>query len=123
MKIRYELYQIQPDSDCPFLFMGLDWLKRKRCQAEPIWYDRVDADVFETRVKVCDLRGYVLEALWQNYNPPVFASRIGRPLRSMSVSDVVLLEIGGEVSAWYCDSVGFRRLYGLGWEDVWKTAE
>lgn len=118
MKYKYELWQIQPESDCPFLFMGMDGLKKMGYSPEPIWYDRADTGVFETNANVTNQREYALECIYANYNPPHRPSAIRAMLRSMSVSDVIILETDGVVSAWYCDSVGFRRIEGFGWEKM-----
>lgn len=118
MKINYELWQIQPESDCPFVFMGLEWLRKMRYEPVPVWYERVDARVFETNARVINPLEYALECLYARYNPPYRKSAIGMPLRSMSVSDVVIVEYGGIVSVWYCDSVGLKRIAGLGWDEA-----
>lgn len=123
MTIKYRLYQIQPESECPFLFMSMKWLQDKGYDAEYIWYDLADTGTMAEKLAVKWSIQFILETLYSDYNPPRRGSNVNRPLRSMSVSDVVLLWIDGRVSAWYCDSVGFLRLNGLGWESVWDVAE
>ena len=118
MKINYELWQIQPETDCPFVYMGLEWLRKMGYEPVPVWYERVDASVFETNALVPEPLTYALESIYSHYNPPVRPSEIGMPLRSMSVSDVVAIHHGGVVSVWYCDPVGFKRIAGLGWDEA-----
>lgn len=117
-EINYELWQIQPESDCPFVFMGLEWLRKMGYEPGPVWYERVDASVFETNAMVTNPLEYALECIYAHYNPPYRESEIGQPLRSMSVSDVVIVDYGGIVSVWYCEPVGFRRIVGLGWDEA-----
>lgn len=123
MTIKYRLYQIQPESECPFVFMSMGFLEKKGYVPEYIWYDLADCGVLAEKSKLSFCVDFILETLYRDYNPPVRRSSVNKPLRSMSVSDVVLLWIDGEVTAWHCDSVGFCKLDGIGWENVWDVAE
>ncbi|MBR0159741.1 MAG: DUF4316 domain-containing protein [Oscillospiraceae bacterium] len=63
----------------------------------------------------------ILDKLWEDFN-------IHRPVDyhspSMSVSDIVAIKQGGEVSYHYCDSVGFQKLPGFNQpENNLKAAE
>ena len=63
----------------------------------------------------------ILDKLWEDFN-------IHRPADyhspSMSVSDIIAIKQGGEVSYHYCDSVGFQKLPGFNQpENYLKAAE
>ena len=63
----------------------------------------------------------ILDKLWEDFN-------IHRPADyhspSMSVSDIIAIKQGGEVSYHYCDSVGFQKLPGFNQpENYLKSAE
>ncbi|WP_418494892.1 DUF3849 domain-containing protein [Enterocloster bolteae] len=97
---RYAIYQIRDDGEGRrYLFMGTDYLKKQGFSVE---YD-------DYRIVYSDVLGEneTLDSLYEKFN-------IGRPLdftgHSLSVSDVVVLKKGGEITAHYVDSFGYTEL-------------
>lgn len=97
---RYAIYQIRDDGEGrKYLFMGIDYLKKQGFSVEYDDYQMVYNDVLG--------ENETLDTLYEKFN-------IGRPLdftgHSLSVSDVVVLKKGGEVTAHYVDSFGYTEL-------------
>ena len=97
---RYAIYQIRDDGEGRrYLFMGTDYLKKQGFSVEYDDYRMVYSDVLG--------ENETLDSLYEKFN-------IGRPLdftgHSLSVSDVVVLKKGGEVTAHYVDSFGYTEL-------------
>ena len=97
---RYAIYQIRDDGEGrKYLFMGTDYLKKQGFSVEYDDYRMVYSDVLG--------ENETLDSLYEKFN-------IGRPLdftgHSLSVSDVVVLKKGGEITAHYVDSFGYTEL-------------
>ena len=108
------IHQLRRDAPRDLLFTDMEHLTSdpKREHYDPIYTgDLLDAG--KTPEK--------LESLFQTFN-------ISRPGdfcgHSLSVSDIVALKQGGQVSYHYCDSLGFKELAGFNQpENYLKTAE
>lgn len=98
----FEIYQIPTTAeesvirDC--LYMDLDWLRRKGIKVSRANYAQVYR--VSCRDEVC------LEDIFFAFN------RDERPLdytgRSISLSDVVVVENNGSKTAFYCDRIGWK---------------
>ena len=113
-KDAFVIYQLRADAPRECLFADMECLtsEPKRGHYDPI-YTGALLDAGKTPEK--------LESLFQTFN-------ISRPGdfcgHSLSVSDIVALKQGGQVSYHYCDSVGFKELTGFNQpENYLKTAE
>ena len=93
----YEIYQIPATADADYCFRSYEAAKGKLQSAD---YQRSYAGMYA--------RGNSLEDLWAKHNSDhrPFAHR----MRSMSVSDIVVLTQGGKKTAYYTDSVGFKEV-------------
>mgnify|MGYP000009430010 FL=1 len=93
----YEIYQIPATADVDYYFRSYAAAKRKLQSAD---YQRSYAGMYAKENS--------LEDLWAKHN------RDSRPfahrMRSMSVSDIVVLTQGGKKTAYYTDSVGFKEV-------------
>lgn len=100
--IHYEIWQLKdiPENQA-LLFSGYDFASRFRLTESR--YDKV----YETKAGKDD---YTLEKIYFKFNVAHPADYTGR---SMSVSDVVVLNIDGQKTAWYCDTMGFRPVEGF----------
>lgn len=100
--IHYEIWQLKdtPENQA-LLFSGYDFASRFRLTESR--YDKV----YETKAGRDD---YTLEKIYYKFNVEHPADYRGR---SMSVSDVVVLNIDGQKTAWYCDAMGFRPVEGF----------
>ena len=92
----YEIYQIPAIADVDYCFRPYAEAKGKLQNAD---YQRSYAGMYA--------RGNSLEDLWAKHN------RDSRPfahrMRSMSVSDIVVLTQGGKKTAYYADTIGFKK--------------
>lgn len=93
----YEIYQIPATADVDYYFRPYAEAKGKLQNAD---YQRSYAGMYA--------RGNSLEDLWAKHN------RDSRPfahrMRSMSVSDIVVLTQGGKKTAYYADTFGFQEV-------------
>ena len=93
----YEIYQIPATADADYCFRSYEAAKGKLQSAD---YQRSYAGMYAKENS--------LEDLWAKHN------RDSRPfahrMRSMSVSDIVVLTQGGKKTAYYTDSVGFKEV-------------
>ena len=92
----YEIYQIPATADVDYYFRSYAAAKGKLRSAD---YQRSYAGMYA--------KGNSLEDLWAKHN------RDSRPfahrMRSMSVSDIVVLTQGGRKTAYYADTIGFKK--------------
>ena len=92
----YEIYQIPATADVDYYFRSYEAAKGKLQSAD---YQRSYAGMYA--------KGNSLEDLWAKHN------RDSRPfahrMRSMSVSDIVVLTQGGRKTAYYADTIGFKK--------------
>ena len=93
----YEIYQIPATADADYYFRSYEAAKGKLRSAD---YQRSYAGMYAKENS--------LEDLWAKHNGDhrPFAHR----MRSMSVSDIVVLAQGGKKTAYYTDSVGFKEV-------------
>ena len=93
----YEIYQIPATADADYCFRSYEVAKGKLQNAD---YQRSYAGMYAKENS--------LEHLWAKHNSDhrPFAHR----MRSMSVSDIVVLTQGGRKTAYYTDSVGFKEV-------------
>lgn len=93
----YEIYQIPATADVDYYFRPYAEAKGKLQNAD---YQRSYAGMFAKENS--------LEHLWAKHNSDhrPFAHR----MRSLSVSDIVVLTQGGKKTAYYTDSVGFKEV-------------
>ena len=93
----YEIYQIHATADVDYYFRSYAAAKGKLQSAD---YQRSYAGMYAKENS--------LEDLWAKHNGDhrPFAHR----MRSLSVSDIVVLTQGGKKTAYYTDSVGFKEV-------------
>ena len=93
----YEIYQIPATADVDYYFRPYEAAKGKLQSAD---YQRSYAGMYA--------KGNSLEDLWAKHNSDhrPFAHR----MRSMSVSDIVVLTQGGKKTAYYADTIGFKEI-------------
>ena len=101
----FAIYQLKRDeSAAPYRFMNYRWLSRNGLQAERQNYEHLyTGKLTDTNRSTAEL----LESIYRRFNlehPENFRGH------SLSVSDIVALKLGKEVSFYYVDSVGFRPL-------------
>ncbi len=84
-------------------FMGMDWLDRQGLAPDISNYDLV----YQGELLYAGTRTEQLDGIYQTFNMNRPADFMGH---SLSVSDIVVLRRGDEVSSHYVDSVGFREL-------------
>ena len=93
----YEIYQIPAIADVDYYFRSYAAAKGKLQNAD---YQRSYAGMYAKENS--------LEDLWAKHNR---GSRpFARRMRSMSVSDIVVLKQGGKKTAYYTDSIGFKEV-------------
>ena len=93
----YEIYQIPPTIDIGYCFLPYTEAKGKLQATD---YRRTYAGMFAKENS--------LERLWAKHNGN--RRPFARQMRSMSMSDVVVLTQGGEKKAYYADTVGFKEV-------------
>lgn len=93
----YEIYQIRDIGGADYGFRSYDAAKGRM---KPIDYRRVYAGVLSPKVTLDDL------FMKHNRDNRPF----GRDMRSMSVSDVLVINQGGKRRAYYVDSIGFQEV-------------
>lgn len=93
----YEIYQIPTIADAAYCFRSYEEAEGKLRSTD---YRRTYAGMFAKENS--------LERLWAKHNSDrrPFANR----MRSMSVSDVVVLTQGGKKAAYYADTIGFQKV-------------
>lgn len=92
----YSIYQIRDTREVPYAFMPYDQAKAKLRFSH---YQRAYRGVLAPKVTLDDLY------LKHNQDSRPFGQR----MRSMSMSDVVVLNRGGEEKAYYVDRLGFQE--------------
>ena len=115
----YAIYQVKHTAELSLIrFESMDDLQSMGQQPQ-----RGNYDLVYTRAGLPEGQspGVILDKLWEDFN-------IHRPADyhspSMSVSDIIAIRQGGEVSYHYCDSVGFKELPGFNQpENYLKSAE
>ncbi len=93
----YTIYQIKDTREVPYSFEPYDYAKRK------LWighYQRAYRGVLAPST--------TLDDLFDRHN--MDSRPFGQRMRSMSVSDVVVLNRGGEEKAFYVDRLGFEEV-------------
>ena len=115
----YAIYQVKHTEELRFIcYESLEELQRMGQQPR-----RENYDLVYTRAGLPEGQNQdaILNKLWHDFNvdrPADFHSP------SMSVSDIIAIRQGGEVSYHYCDSVGFQKLPGFNQpENYLKSAE
>ena len=92
----YEVYQITPVADTSYCFRSYEEAKS---EINPSDYHRAYAGMLA--------EGVTLENLWAKHNRD--SRPFGRQMRSMSMSDIVVIRRGGEKKAYYADTFGFAE--------------
>ena len=93
----YEIYQISATADADYCFRSYEAAKGKLRSAD---YQRVYAGMYAKENS--------LEHLWAKHNSD--HRPFARRMRSMSVSDIVVLTQGGKKTAYYADTFGFQEV-------------
>ena len=93
----YEIYQIPAIADVDYCFRSYEAAKGKLQNAD---YQRSYAGMFAKENS--------LEHLWEKHNSD--RRPFARRMRSMSVSDIVVLTQGGRKTAYYADTIGFKEV-------------
>lgn len=93
----YEIYQIPATADADYCFRSYEAAKGKLQSAD---YQRSYAGMFAKEDS--------LEHLWVKHNSD--HRPFARRMRSLSVSDIVVLTQGGKKAAYYVDTVGFKEV-------------
>lgn len=93
----YEIYQLAANAGTDYRFRSYAAAKGKIQSAD---YQRVYAGMFA--------KGNSLEHLWAKHNSG--HRPFARQMRSLSVSDIVVLTQGGKKTAYYTDSIGFKEV-------------
>ena len=96
----YEIYQIPHNSGADYLFLSYE-----HCA------DRISADDYRRVYAGMLAPGTSLDDLYQKHNRDDRPFR--REMRSVSVSDVIVVTRAGERKAYYVDSIGFVPLEGF----------
>ena len=115
----YAIYQVKHTAELSLIrFESIENLQSMGQQPQRGNYDLVYT---RTGLPEGQSPGAILDKLWEDFN-------IHRPADyhspSMSVSDIIAIKQGGEVSYHYCDSVGFQKLPGFNQpENYLKSAE
>ena len=93
----YEIYQIPATADADYCFRSYEAAKGKLQSAD---YQRSYAGMYAKENS--------LEDMWAKHNSDhrPFAHR----MRSMSVSDIVVLTQGGKKTVYYADTIGFKEV-------------
>ncbi|MBQ2633839.1 MAG: DUF4316 domain-containing protein, partial [Oscillospiraceae bacterium] len=115
----YAIYQVKHTDELSFIrYESMENLQSMGQQPQRGNYDLVYA---RAGLPECQSTEAILDKLWEDFN-------IHRPADyhspSMSVSDIIAIKQGGEVSYHYCNSVGFQKLPGFNQpENNLKSAE
>ena len=93
----YEIYQISATADADYCFRSYEAAKGKLRSAD---YQRVYAGMYAKENS--------LEHLWAKHNSD--RRPFARQMRSMSMSDIVVLTQAGKKTAYYADTIGFKEV-------------
>lgn len=93
----YEIYQIPATADVDYCFRPYEAAKGKLRSAD---YQRSYAGMYAKENS--------LEDLWAKHNRD--SRPFARRMRSMSVSDIVVLTQGGKKTAYFADTIGFKEV-------------
>ena len=103
-KIDYERYQVKRGSEHrDLLFSNMKLIDKLKLKVEQCHYDKVYSGPTNNKSSVNE----VLESLFVKFNLYFPSDYRGR---SMSVSDVVVLNESGKQQAYFCDSFGFVQV-------------
>lgn len=108
--MQYSIYMLKPtDANLSKRFMSLAWVE-KHGGITPNDYGLVYRGEIVMRGSIAG----VLDGLYALHTKDCWEAEVNRKLpRKMSVSDVVVL---GDMGAWYCDPLGWRKLDA----DMWR---
>ena len=95
----YDLYQLLNEPDGRYRFCSYEF-------AQSLIRAKDYTHVYSGLLDVVGTVDGILEKLYQKHNTDY---PTGREVRSMSVSDIVVLHLRGKASAWYVDSIGFQK--------------
>ena len=112
----FAIYQVRRDDPQNVRFMNLDWLRSNNLAVDRKNYDLIYTAPLHGTGSTMEQ----LERLYEQFNlhkPVDFHSP------SMSVSDIVAIRQNGQVSCYYCDSVGFTEVPGFLPDNPLKNAE
>ena len=113
----FAIYQLKDDDSLrDHFYTPLDDLQKAGHTVDRANYDLVYTGELPQAASVNDALNY----MWEKFNMEKPADFL-HP--SMSVSDIVAINQGGEVSCHYCDSVGFKELDGFLGDNPLKNAE
>lgn len=99
----FAIYQLCQDAPQNVRFMNLDWL-----QSHKLTVDRNNYDLIY--IAPLDSSGSMMEQLEKLYEKFNLRKPVDFHGRSMSVSDIVVMKQNGNVSCYYCDSIGFTEV-------------
>ena len=99
----FAIYQVRRDDPHNVRFMNLEWL-----QSHNLTVDRNNYDLIYTAP--LDSSGSMMEQLEKLYEKFNLRKPVDFHGRSMSVSDIVVMKQNGNVSCYYCDSIGFTEV-------------
>ena len=112
----FAIYQVSQDDPQNVRFMNLDWLTSHNLTVDRNNYDLIYTAPLDGSGSTIEQ----LEGLYERFNlqkPVDFHSP------SMSVSDIVAIRQNGQVSCYYCDSVGFTEILGFLPDNPLKNVE
>ena len=112
----FAIYQVNQDDPQNVRFMNLDWLTSHNLTVDRNNYDLIYTAPLDGSGSTIEQ----LEGLYERFNlqkPVDFHSP------SMSVSDIVAIRQNGQVSCYYCDSVGFTEIPGFLPDNPLKNVE
>lgn len=102
----FELYQINPTQEYrKYMYMGIDSLHRMGWDVNKDRYALMYTDKISSKITA--------EDIFIRFNRDIPRNFRGR---SMSVSDILVLCIGGKRTTYYVDSIGFTELPDNFWE-------
>ena len=101
----YALLQL-PDNSHGFRFSSLSHQKKRNGRIQTVYWETVYTGSLEEGTQANNIHR-MLEAIYASFNIKRPETYVGR---SMSVSDIVAINVNGTVEFWYCDSIGFTKI-------------
>jgi hypothetical protein len=119
---RFGIYQIPAGTDesRDFRFASMRELEAHGLSVERANYQLVYAAPFSERIEFLSDRNHVLDRIYQEFNG---SQPSNYTARAVSVSDVIVLKYGSDISSHFVDSAGFVELTGFLGEESHREAE
>ena len=108
--IKIAIYQLPFPSDSKFTFLNFNFFQKHNVELRESNYEKIYSFEINRETYYKKIRSDLLEYIFQIFNVEHPSDYTGR---SLSVSDVIVVENDGIKDAYFVDSIGFKKVDGF----------